>query len=495
MKKKFIIVCLLLIVFVYLSFCNEDTDSNQEKDTQIGNVNENDNSNEKDNLNPDSSESVGDELIKGDPETFEQNEEVNLSDDEFIAKSKVFIDFLKEGQYHEAYDLFDKVIKAAFPPNEIEQLWEKTLIDKYGEFDSVSDANITTAMSGKNKFTIVELTCTTLSSNYYVISLIYNPQALIAGFRYRDIYKAAKYINESLIVEEDYTIENNICSLQAVLTLPKGVGKFPAVILVHGSGPNDMDETIGPNKPFKDLAWGLANQGIAVLRYNKRTKQCPDYYIENIKNLTLNDITVDDALESVKLLKKNQLIDHNKIFVLGHSLGGLAAPRIASKDNSISGIIIMAGNSRNLLDIIIEQYNYIFNLDGDLTDEEKKQIEAIKEQVNKIKNGTMPESEVFLLGGKPFWDDLLEYNQVETAKKLNIPILVLQGGRDYQITIDDFEKWKQNLTEGNATFKLYDDLNHLFLYGEGKSSPEEYNNYSNIPEEVIKDISQWIKSQ
>src|SRR5262249_4286540 len=144
--------------------------------------------------------------------------------------------------------------------------------------------------------------------------------------------------------------------LPAILTIPNGKGPFPAVILVHGSGPGDEDETIGPNKPFKDLAWGLASNNVAVLRYKKRTLVHAAQMSE-IK-ITVMDETVDDARLAIELLSKTDGIDKKKIYVLGHSLGGMLAPRIVT-NSTAAGIVIMAGSTRPLEDLLVEQLEYL----------------------------------------------------------------------------------------------------------------------------------------
>ena len=149
--------------------------------------------------------------------------------------------------------------------------------------------------------------------------------------------------------------------MPATLTIPNGTGPFPAVVLVHGSGPNDRDETYGPNKPFKDIAWGLASVGIVVLRYEKRTKQYPQESAA-IQNFTVQDETIYDALAAVELLNNSSIVDHSKIFVLGHSLGGMLAPRIALQESQIAGLIILAGATRHLEDLMLEQTRYLANL-------------------------------------------------------------------------------------------------------------------------------------
>jgi hypothetical protein len=278
------------------------------------------------------------------------------------------------------------------------------------------------------------------------------------------------------------------------LTLPKGDGPFPVVVLVHGSGPNDSDETIGPNKPFKDLAWGLASRGIAVLRYEKRTKQYPLRCTEMIENFTVDDEAVDDALTAIEVLREEEKIDQERIFVLGHSLGGMLAPRIGVRDGKLAGIILLAGNTRNLPDMIMDQVQYIASLDGKIDNAEAKQIEEAEELVRKVKELDMAENEIVLGASKAYWEDLMEYDPVKTAKELSLPMLILQGERDYQVTLEDFNGWKEGLgRRENVTFKLYENLNHLFMSGRGVPSPAEYQIAGNVGQIVVENIAEWVK--
>ena len=108
-------------------------------------------------------------------------------------------------------------------------------------------------------------------------------------------------------------------------SLPNGVENAPVAILVHGSGPQDRDESFGPNRPFRDLAAGLATKGIAVLRYDKRTKRYPESFAD-LKNPTVKEETVDDVSSAIEYLKYRPEIDGRRITVIGHSLGGMLAP-------------------------------------------------------------------------------------------------------------------------------------------------------------------------
>lgn len=304
------------------------------------------------------------------------------------------------------------------------------------------------------------------------------------------------YVDEGKFREEEVIVGSGKWQLPGTLTLPAGEGPFPAVVLVHGSGPHDRDETIGSNKPFKDLAWGLACRGIAVLRYDKRTYCCAGRIIGDVERaLTVKEETVDDALLAVALLRTRPELDPKRIFVLGHSLGGMLIPRIGARDEDIAGFIVIAGVDRPLEDAIMEQNKYLTELDGTVDEAETYALTEIAKLVALIKSPDLKPDEKQPLFScyAPYWLDLRGYQPAESAKALNRPVLVLQGGRDWQVSQEEFNRWKAAL-EGSKGFAahLYPSLNHLFLPGEGPSSLEEYDIPGNIPEEVIADIASWI---
>jgi hypothetical protein len=262
-----------------------------------------------------------------------------------------------------------------------------------------------------------------------------------------------------------------------------------------GSGPNDKDETIGPNKALKDLAVGLASNGIATYRYDKRTL----VYGKDMKDVDINTEVIEDAINAVAILKKNPLFKESKIFIVGHSLGAMCAPMIASKSKQVNGIVLLAGNARPLEDVLLEQYNYIFGLDS-IDKFEKKEIDKLIAQSIIVKTPkalkTAKAEDLPLNLDSKYWQSLVKYNQVQVAKKLKQPILVLQGDRDYQVTMTDFNLWKQNLSnKPKNQFISYPTLNHLFMKGEGKSTPSEYDKQGNVDFQIISDISNWVKSK
>jgi uncharacterized protein len=267
------------------------------------------------------------------------------------------------------------------------------------------------------------------------------------------------------------------------------------VVLVHGSGPNDRDETVGAAKPFRDLAWGLASRGIAVLRYEKRTHQY-GVKLATATDLTVQQETIDDALAAVDLLRHTAEVDPKRVYVLGHSLGAMLAPRIGQRDPGIAGLIVMAGAARPLEDLVLEQISHLASRQGAPSEAEKKQIETLRAEVAKVK-ALKPGATGTALGAPAsYWLDLRGYNPPEAAKSLKQPLLILQGERDYQVTPDNLEAWKKALAgRPNVTFKSYPKLNHLFIEGEGKSVPAEYQKPGHVSAAVIVDVAAWIQAQ
>jgi dienelactone hydrolase len=273
--------------------------------------------------------------------------------------------------------------------------------------------------------------------------------------------------------------------------------KSPLVIFVHGSGPNDRDETFGPNKPFRDLAQGLAQQGIVSLRYDKRTFTY-QYDAKTLgDNMTLYEETVYDAIDAVKTAKQFSFVDPTRIYIVGHSQGAMCAPKIAELCPELKGIVMMAAPASNLVDIIPQQVEYLALLDDSISTAEQMKITSVKWMMDKIKSPTLNDKtpKGLLMGASAtYWKSVLNYNQLVTAKLLKLPVFILSGGRDYQVPQKEFNTWKKELADkANVQFKLYPKLNHLFLEGEYRSEPEEYTIPGHIPQYVIDDLVKFIK--
>jgi hypothetical protein len=420
--------------------------------------------------------------------------------DELTQKALKFIDLLNTGNYTDGYSMFASDVKKEFSRDDLTKIW-KSLLENAGPLKKQIKIRKEKGTFKGKEYEGVFVTCE-FEKTKLDIEVVFNELKEVAGLHMLPIetveFKIPAYAKPDIFKEKEVIVGTGEFALHGTLTMPAGTGPFPAVILVHGSGPNDRDETVGGNKPFRDIAWGLASNGIAVLRYEKRTKE-HGKEIQSIKDkLTVKEETIDDAILAVDLLKKTEGIDKKKILVLGHSLGGMLIPRIGKIGSDIAGFIVLAGATRPLEDMTLEQVEYILSLKDKISEEEKLELEKMKKQIAQIKDPALsektPSSELLWNIPPHYWLDLRGYNPPEVAKDLTQPMLILQGERDYQVTMVDFNNWKKYLGDRkNVEFKSYPKLNHLFIEGEGKCSPEEYMIPGNIPEYVIKDMADWIK--
>ncbi|MGD0781958.1 MAG: alpha/beta fold hydrolase [Candidatus Aminicenantales bacterium] len=418
--------------------------------------------------------------------------------DELIVKARAFLAALEKNDFQAAARDFDATMIKLSGPDKLAEFW-KTVPAQLSPFKRQTAARRDTLGS----YDIVLVTCE-FEKQTLDIRVVFDKDKKIAGFQFIPSlpparYEPPSYADPSRFAESDVTVGSGEWALPGTLTMPKGDGPFPALVLVHGSGPNDRDETIGPNKPFKDLAWGLASRGIAVLRYDKRSKVYGTKIIKDprLPLLTVKEETIDDAVEAVKLLETEPRIDGRRIFVLGHSLGGMLVPRIAAAARSlgVAGYVSMAGLTRPLEETIIDQVTYIAGLSGELSEDDKKRIETIKSQVAQVKafkESDRGAAQPFILGAAPtYWLDMRGYYPPHDALAMDRPFLVMQGGRDYQVTRVDFDNWKKTL-EGRpgVEFIFYPKCNHLFFEGEGIPTPTEYMlKHGSVAPQVVEDIA------
>ncbi len=410
--------------------------------------------------------------------------------------AQAFIEMLQKQEFAKIQTLFTDQMKAALPEDKLKATWS-TLVMQAGAFKQQRGAR--TEMVGNMQRVTVTCDFERAPLDFVVA---YNPAGLIGGFNVRPYtppappWSAPAYADATKFTESEITVGAPNWPLPGTLTMPVGVGPFPAIVLVHGSGPNDRDETIGPNKTFKDLALGLASRGIAVLRYDKRSNVA-GAKMAAIANMTVKEEVVDDAVAAVAFLRTRPKIDPARVVVLGHSLGGMLIPRIGAGDAKIAGLISMAGATGELAPTMARQSRYLAEADGRITADEQKQIDTMEQLAKTVAalspaDATTPAA----IQGAPasYWLDLRGYDPATAAKSLKQPLLVLQGERDYQVTMaDDFVKWKAALGGNpNVTFHTYPTLNHLFMPGVGKSLPTEYETAGHVPVDVINDIAGWI---
>ena len=259
------------------------------------------------------------------------------------------------------------------------------------------------------------------------------------------------------------TVVTGDIHLPATIMMPADARDVPIVVMVHGSGALDRDETIYTNKPFRDIASGLARKGIATLRYDKRT------YVYRQPVASMDDETILDALSAIRLARRHS----TRVYLLGHSLGAMLAPVIAERsEEPLAGIIMMAAPARDMDIVVRQQFDYLLP-SGASPDFKEQQIENLRQR-------------------SPHY--LQPQGQTAAARRLTLPMLILQGERDYQVTMEDFSLWQQVLKgKANVVYHSYPRLNHPFIEGDGKSTPMEYQMEGHVATYVIDDISSFIR--
>ena len=306
------------------------------------------------------------------------------------------------------------------------------------------------------------------------------------------------------MIEEKIIVgEGTQYPLQGCLTLPSDVTEpVPAVVFVHGSGSSNMDEKVGKLTPFRDLAHGLAAHGIASLRYDKRTfAHAFKLLRDKSLTVTVKEETIEDAILATELLRKDPRIDPEKVFIIGHSMGAMLAPRIDKEGGNYRGLILLAGTPRRLEEVLIEQNNEVLaEMNGLARRLVEKQMKKLNGTFDGLYEMSDEEAKKKKMGGGVtlyYFKEMGEPPVEFYLRSLTKPILVMQGEKDFQVRADtDFRMYKEILADHpRASFRLYENLNHAFVpsvYASIAKAKQEYGVEQHIGENVIADIARWI---
>ncbi len=418
---------------------------------------------------------------------------------------RAFVAAIAGGDGAGAEALENDKLRGAAPAAKLATIWSQ-LVAQFGAYQAVGGA--TTA--DQAPYTVV--TVQTLFASATVPLLVTLDQSgKVAGFHIGSpgppaspagssaTASPAAYVDASAFTESDATVGSAPWALPGTLSLPKGSGPFPAVVLVAGSGPADRDETIGPNKPLRDLAWGLASRGIAVLRYDKRTLVYAAQ-MAGSATITVKDETTDDASAAIALLRSTKGVDPDRVFLVGHSLGAYLGPRIAADaPGELRGLVLLEAPSTPLAELILTQERYLATLGGASPDPSTSA--ALDDLAAKVQRAELPDlspstpaSELPLGVPASYWLDLRSYDPLATAAGLDLPMLFTQGGRDYQVPPSELQPWQHALAgRSNVTFDSYPPLDHLLFAGSGPPTPAEYTIPNHVSGQVVADVATWIE--
>lgn len=414
-----------------------------------------------------------------------------LTDSAATAGAQRFLGHLAADEWTQAEQMVAPALRDRLGASQLETVWGQVR----GSFGEGTMTRVR-GVSALDTMRSVEL-YGDFARDTVLLRVVLSPATEVVGFWVGPVPEAEPaptpapaYADESNFREGEVRVGEEPWLLPGTLSIPVGGGRHPAVVLVHGSGPHDRDETVGGTKVFRDLAWGLASRGVAVLRYEKRTK------IHGAKmgaDVTVESEVIDDALAALELVRAHPAVDPQRVYVAGHSLGAQLAPEIARRDGRVAGAILLAATARPIGVVMEEQLEYLAGLQQNAAPEAQSQLREAIEQVRILNSGEAADSQMVMGAPVSYFRDLSARDGVAEALRLDIPILVLQGERDYQVTMTDFDIWREKLNERRqTTFRSFPALNHLFVAGEGPATPAEYAQPGFVAEDVITTIAEWI---
>ena len=408
------------------------------------------------------------------------------------AKVQEYIFLLKTGKYQSIEKRLDPTMSRMIDASKFQGFWEGLQM-QYGDLLKTGETSVKTKDSLFVCLTPLQFEKTKLN-----FRLVLNQKLQIAGLFLEPMevpYAPAAWVDPRLFFEVKKAVPLAAFPSEGVLTLPNVQEKVPVVIIIGGSGPTDKDLTMGPNKIYKDMAWGLGTQGIASYRYDKRTRAFGSK-MGDPEKVTVKEEYLDDLQAIVDMLRNHEAIDSNSIYLLGHSEGGYLIPWFAQEIKGVHGFLIAAGNYHKMADMIEHQLLHLKKYTR--SEAERAGLIAILERVPYAQNKLTLQSpkDSLPLGMSAAY--LVHLNNKAPENYLATlngkPVLVLQGGRDYQVPTSEFDSWKAALaSHKQVTFQLYHQLNHIFMSGEGVCLPAEYTEPGNVSKLFILDIAAWVK--
>lgn len=432
---------------------------------------------------------------------------IGLGEESSLISSGNFLDYLKDPQKHEElYQAFTPQVRQQVSLEDLPALWQQ-ITTLGGNLIGAQEATAQT----QGDFTVSTLYLD-MEKQDLVLSISFDGQGFIGGF-FINLAPAKEPSQEELlpqgIIQVQVTFGQEPWLLPGTITLPSQEENIPAVVLVHGSGPNDKNETMGALTPFKDIAWALVQQGIASIRYDKRTLVYPNETAQTYgRNFTVQEEVIDDALAAAKAIKEYEGIDPDQVYLIGHSLGAMLGPRIAAanqREAGFAGLILLCGSPKSLVDIIISQSFFALKQAGDTLSQEKKNetqawIEAEKEKYSQLKaQGSLITQENIFGQPATYFLEMDQHDPAEILKALQLPTLIVQGGEDFQVIAENgIEAWMEALgKQENITYQTYPSLNHGLVTYTGDQALQytvrEYNTPAQVDETLLGDIIHFIK--
>ena len=446
----------------------------------------------------------------------------NVNWDFYNQRAEEFVMATARGDFDTAVGMFDEAMTAVVDADTLQEMWEETIISLAGEFITIY--GIENAMVDGFFISGVIMRHEEIGFGW---NIVFSEDGLITGINTAGTIPLPPDTGERWTTEEqeptqrdgfvDYPVvigEGTLFPLMGILSMPDDVTEqVPAVVIVHGSGASNMDGAIpgSANAPYSEIAEFLAANGIAAIRYDKRTFTHASQMVQELGgDLTVWEESIEDALFATEILRADSRIDSDRIYIIGHSLGGVLAPRIHAEGGGFAGLILMGATPRPLLELLIEQTSAsIYTAidlglveEADMADmlDEVDQLAELLDRIIDISDEEAKETVVPMLGGNTmayYFKDMMVRSFESYVQDITVPVLVMQGGRDFQILADVDFALMQEVFAGrdDVVFRLYDDLNHSFMPSTADNFIEHAESimlpgHVYIP--VLQDIVDWI---
>ena len=439
--------------------------------------------------------------------------------DAFNAGATEFVELMNAGDFDTATTMFNEELAAVVDADTLEEVWDGFILAQAGAFTAVYEIeNIET-----QGFYVVLITLEHENMGV-LLNFTFSEDGLLAGFTVDGFPTLGEVEPIEFAGFTDYPIiigEGTDWPLAGMLSMPDDTSvPVPAVVIVAGSGAHDMDPTTLPTPIYREIAHFLAENGIAVIRHDKRTyTHGVGLFAEMGNSMTVWEEAIEDAVLAAELLRADPRIDPDRVYIIGHSLGAILAPRIHENGGDFAGLIMMAGSPRCLLQIAAEQNaaNIADQVElglieaaieaGQIEESEveahKATVQALQELAATLLDFSAEEAKDIIVplfnNSLYYWRDLNVNSFAHYVQNITVPMLVMQPERDFQITADvDFVALQELLAEhDNVIFRLYEDLDHVFTSSRATNFIEHAASVmagGHVDRSVLQDIVDWILS-
>lgn len=412
------------------------------------------------------------------------------------------MDLLSRQQYEALFDQSSKPMQEALASAKgYQQIWEAFEL-QYGSFESLAVGESVS----QEEYQVFRVDCY-FERARLTLGVALDQQNLLSGLFVQNVEEAGIMQEDLQEGEEELLLRpQEPDETVGLLQLPPGEGPFPAVVLIHGSGGSDRDESVFGMKPFSDLAKGLAAQGIASLRYDKYTyAHGAKMSQEQARRLTMQEEYLNDALAAAALLAKDRRI--GRVYLLGHSQGAQAAIRAAAQlpAGSLSGLVLLCGTPNSMADLYLRQVRDALDLPGvDPAQREAALLNLAREQERMASLATMPEEDLIMevffnaFSGWYLKDERsVDYQQL--LDELQLPLLIIQGGKDWQVKREEgLLAWQALLGDSpDVAYKEYADMTHLLfdLQQASTGTAKDYAPPQPVSDQLIADIANWVRGR